>query len=144
MSHPDPTPHQARHQLAAAAAARPARPRDRGVYAAAAALLGVIMGVNALLRPMLGVGMFLVWSSVVLLLFLAGVYAVRRTTRSVPRHAWKWIGGGYAVSFLVSLWVVSPWLNSTEGFGPGTALAAWLLAAAPCLAGALMILRGAR
>lgn len=145
---PPPTPNQARNQLAAVGSRTPARPQDRRIYAAATAVLGLVMGVNAVARPTLGVGMFLTWTAFTFLLFLAGIWLVQRRTRSVPRHAWRWVGAGYLTSFLVGLWVVSPMLNrvllDASEIGPALATGAWALTAAPCILAALMILRPVR
>lgn len=141
------TPQQAREQLTAAQSRSLSSRRDRTIHAVGMVFVGVVIGVHMALRNVIGEGAYaLVGLLVIGVLFLEMIW-VDRTARTVPRRVRLCSWAGFIISFLVGLWVVTPWLNLAAQSGPNTwpmVLVGAVATAAPSLVAAVVIAAGRR
>ena len=143
---PDPTPDQAREQLALAGGPPVVRRADLVVHASTSVVLGVLFGFWPL--AMTALDPPAPWHTVAwvaLMVTAAGLGSWQQHTRTVPRHAQRryWAAAGVTiVLMLVGTVVVGPGDSS----GPVTAVQVGVAAvvASPIVACGLLILRGRR
>lgn len=140
-----PTPQQAREQLAAAQSRSLASPRDRRIHAVGMVFFGVVIGLHMATRNLVSEGVYALLGLVTISILLVGMIWIGRTARTVPRRVRMWSLSGFIASFLVGLWLVTPWLNFAAQTTPNSwpmILCAAAAVATPCLIAAAVIAMG--
>lgn len=143
-----PTPQEAREQLAAAQARQLGSARDRRIHAVGTAVLGLTVGVFMATQNMVSLGtsgalLFVAFAVVC----LGEAWWVERAARTVPRRSRLWSRLGIGGSVVLALVVVMPWLNLSAQSGPNTwpmVTVGAAVAAAPSVIAAAAIAAGRR
>lgn len=145
MEHRQPTPEQAREQLAATRRTSLGSPGDADVHAVATAVFGVSVGILMASRNLVtGLGSA-VLAAAFATVWLAVVAWAERSARTVPRRAKLWSRIGIVASLALALGAALPWLNYQAQTEPNTwpmVLAASSVVALPSLVAAVVIARG--
>ncbi|MDO5712594.1 MAG: hypothetical protein Q4P32_12785 [Micrococcales bacterium] len=137
-----PSPQQAREQLAVAQSRSLSSGRDRRIHAIGTAVFGLAVGFLAASRNITD-GSSWIWATLAYFALAVGSGIwVERAARTVPRRARLWSRVGVVTSLVLALVVVLPWLNLSAQTAPNTwsmVLVGGLGAATPSLVAAAVI-----
>lgn len=117
-------------------------PRDRALYATAAAGSGVGIGASLIVAFQAGGRPGAVVSVLIWLLLLGALLWIEKTAGTAPEQFRRWARIGFGTSILLYLFAAMPWLNAREDEGAvgwGLPVAAGVVVAVPCLIAAAQI-----
>jgi len=139
---PEPTPQQAREQLAATQDRVLSSSRDRRVHAVGTAVVGVTIAAYGAAQTIVSGAAEVAFSVAFFALIFGQAWWVERAARTVPHRSKVISWTGIGASFVLGLLLVRPWLNLAAQTSPTTWPMVWAgsaLAAVPALVAATVI-----